>query len=83
MKQRSLQSVDAPETEGPASDRRNGSPGVADRRGGGPVLPLVIAASDNPVELGRVSWRRGFDDAAAEARRLGRPLLVLFDEVPG
>jgi hypothetical protein len=56
MKRRSLPSVDVTETEDPASDRRNGSPRIADG---------------------------SCDDAAAEARRLDRPLLVLFDEVPG
>jgi hypothetical protein len=40
-------------------------------------------AAGNPVELGLVHWRRGFDEAAAEARAAGKPLLVLFDEVPG
>lgn len=44
---------------------------------------LCAAAAANPVELGLVEWRRGFDAAAAESRDLGRPLLVLFDEVPG
>ena len=53
------------------------------------MIPLVAgwtfsaAATANPVELGLVEWRRGFDAAAAEARAAGRPLLVLFDEVPG
>ena len=41
------------------------------------------AASANPVELGLVRWRRGFEAAAVEAREADKPLLVLFDEVPG
>lgn len=36
-----------------------------------------------PVELGAISWYRDFDAATAEAKRLDRPLLVLFQEVPG
>lgn len=40
-------------------------------------------ATKNPPELGIVSWRRGYDAARAEAKRSGKPLLVLFDEVPG
>jgi hypothetical protein len=45
-------------------------------------LGLALAA-DNPVELGLVRWQHGYDAAAAQAAQLGRPLLVLFDEVPG
>ncbi len=36
-----------------------------------------------PVELGMVNWRRNYDEAAAEAKRAGKPLLILFQEVPG
>jgi hypothetical protein len=36
-----------------------------------------------PPELGIVRWSRGYDAAAARARAQGKPLLVLFDEVPG
>lgn len=43
----------------------------------------LAAAADAPVELGRIGWRRDYDDAAARAAEVGRPLLVLFDEVPG
>jgi hypothetical protein len=51
----------------------------------GPTPPLADLAlvDDNPVELGRIRWRRGYTAAATEARATGRPLLVLFDEVPG
>ena len=38
---------------------------------------------DQPRELGRVHWMRGFDIAARRAEREGKPLLVLFQEVPG
>lgn len=38
---------------------------------------------EQPEELGRVRWKRGFEKAKAEAQATGRPLLVLFDEVPG
>jgi len=41
------------------------------------------AASKNPPELGRVAWLRGFESAAAKAKTDGKPLLVLFQEVPG
>ena len=36
-----------------------------------------------PRELGRVAWLRGFDSAAAKAAAVKKPLLVLFQEVPG
>ncbi|MEN0060710.1 MAG: VPGUxxT family thioredoxin-like (seleno)protein, type 2 [Myxococcota bacterium] len=38
---------------------------------------------DQPEELGRVRWMRGFEQAKAQAQATGKPLLVLFDEVPG
>ena len=41
------------------------------------------AAKKQPIELGRVPWERDFARATAEAKRTGKPLLVLFDEVPG
>lgn len=46
-----------------------------------PKVPRV--RPDQPVELGDVRWRRDFHASLDEARRLERPVLVLFDEVPG
>lgn len=43
-------------------------------------LPLVEGQAK---ELGGVHWERGFDRASVSARASGKPLLVLFDEVPG
>jgi hypothetical protein len=37
---------------------------------------------EQAVELGRVRWE-GYDAARARARKLKRPLFVLFDEIPG
>jgi hypothetical protein len=37
----------------------------------------------NPKELGWVHWQRDFEAASAEARASGKPLFVLFQEVPG
>ncbi len=34
-------------------------------------------------ELGKVTWNRGFDAAVVQARELNKPLLTLFQEVPG
>lgn len=44
--------------------------------------PPVRMAPTVP-ELGRVRFRRGYDDARAAAAVSGRPVAVLFDEVPG
>ncbi|MEZ4442005.1 MAG: VPGUxxT family thioredoxin-like (seleno)protein, type 2 [Polyangiaceae bacterium] len=38
---------------------------------------------DNPRELGWVHWERDYETAAALAAKTGRPLFVLFQEVPG
>lgn len=37
----------------------------------------------NPVELGAVHWLRKLPEGEAESRRTGKPLLMLFQEVPG
>ena len=37
----------------------------------------------NPVELGEVHWLRGFEKALEKAKENDKPLLVLFQEVPG
>lgn len=50
------------------------------------AAPLFLASfgmADNPGELGKVAWHRGFDKTLEEARRVDKPLLVLFQEVPG
>jgi hypothetical protein len=36
-----------------------------------------------PQELGDVSWLRNFDEALSRAKSTGKPVLILFDEVPG
>lgn len=44
---------------------------------------VAIALAAQPPELGIVRFSRGYEAAAARARAQGKPLLVLFDEVPG
>jgi hypothetical protein len=39
--------------------------------------------AEAPVELGAIRWSRDFDAAQARAKKEGKPLLVLFQEVPG
>lgn len=38
---------------------------------------------ENPVELGRVHWMRSLDSGLVRAKALDRPILILFQEVPG
>ena len=41
------------------------------------------AAPDQPEELGAVAWGRDFEAARAQSRASGKPMFVLFTEVPG
>ena len=41
------------------------------------------AVMKTPVELGDIPWERDFDKALARAQAEKKPLLVLFQEVPG
>lgn len=43
----------------------------------------ALATVEQPRELGAVPWLRDFKAAQAASRQSGRPMLVLFDEVPG
>ena len=38
---------------------------------------------EQPEELGLVHWQRDLDKGKAEAEKTGKPLLILFQEVPG
>lgn len=38
---------------------------------------------DNPIELGLVKWNRDYDQAIAASKKSGKPLFILFQEVPG
>lgn len=44
---------------------------------------LAGVAPDQPVELGLVHWERDHDAAFARAARESKPVLLLFQEVPG
>lgn len=43
------------------------------------LLPPI----DQPVELGQVHWLRDLDAARSIAQKAGKPILALFQEVPG
>lgn len=54
------------------------------------VLTLIILftsfsaeAIKNPIEVGNVHWGRDFDAALKKSANTGKPVLVLFQEVPG
>jgi hypothetical protein len=49
----------------------------------GALLSLSAQSAKQPIELGKVVWLRNFDKAQSAAAELNRPLLVLFQEVPG
>lgn len=40
-------------------------------------------ASDNPIEVGAVDWGRDLEQAYKISGETGRPVFVLFQEVPG
>jgi hypothetical protein len=39
--------------------------------------------NDQPEELGHVRWLRNMDEARQQASKSGKPILILFQEVPG
>lgn len=40
-------------------------------------------AQQNPVEIGKVKWTRDLDGALAKSKKSGKPVFLLFQEVPG
>lgn len=42
-----------------------------------------VAAAESPPELGDVKWLRELKAALTESQRTGRPVLALFQEIPG
>src|SRR5207247_2616078 len=47
------------------------------------ITPAHVTAAQNPRELGLVRWGRSLDAVRAESRSSGRPVLLLFQEIPG
>ena len=39
--------------------------------------------AQQPRELGKVAWERDFESAKEKAAAAGKPILLLFQEVPG
>jgi hypothetical protein len=44
---------------------------------------LVITDPGQPVELGNVQWLRTMDEAQARSKKECKPILILFQEIPG
>lgn len=51
------------------------------------LLGLLTISSksenNNPTELGTVNWLRSYDEAIARSKTENKPVLILFQEVPG
>lgn len=47
------------------------------------MLPYVLAASEHPIETGSVNWERDLGKALKSSGQTGRPVFLLFQEVPG
>ncbi|MCR9248469.1 MAG: thioredoxin family protein [bacterium] len=49
-----------------------------------PALVTTLAvAQQATVEFGKIDWQRDYAAAKAASERSGKPLLLLFQEVPG
>lgn len=46
-------------------------------------LQHISTDAQNPEELGAVHWLRDLDAGQTEAKKTGKPILILFQEVPG
>ncbi|MGC6465796.1 MAG: hypothetical protein ACON38_16765 [Akkermansiaceae bacterium] len=47
------------------------------------LLAGCQAKTDQPVELGKVKWSRDLDQTLKTAKTSGKPVFLLFQEVPG
>jgi len=43
----------------------------------------IVENSRQPIELGKVTWLRHMDEAVAKSKKEAKPILILFQEVPG
>ena len=47
------------------------------------MLTALCVTSDTPRELGAITWGRELEPALETSTRSGRPILLLFQEIPG
>ena len=45
--------------------------------------PVLMIAQTNPEELGAVHWLRSYNEAQAKSLKEKKPILILFQEIPG
>lgn len=72
-----------PQARSATARSRTTGPAKRARHAAQPGVPVSLERIKQEPELGQVRWRRDYDAARAEARERGRPLFVLFQEVPG
>jgi hypothetical protein len=48
-----------------------------------PQLPIPQSPVNQPEELGKVHWLRDLELGKTESQKSGKPILILFQEVPG
>ena len=44
---------------------------------------LLHGNVEQPEELGKVKWMRNYDVALKQAKAKGKPIMLVFQEVPG
>ena len=47
------------------------------------LMAAAVAAGSSPPELGKVPWLRSYAEGLQRSRETGKPVLLLFTEVPG
>lgn len=47
------------------------------------LFPIMLLAQKNPIELGDVHWLRSMEEAQEKSKAEGKPILILFQEIPG
>ena len=47
------------------------------------IATAFCLEGSNPVELGKVKWLRSYEEAIAQSKKECKPILILFQEVPG
>ena len=47
------------------------------------AFPVILFGQTNPVELGNVHWLRSMSEAQAKSKAENKPILILFQEIPG
>lgn len=47
------------------------------------ITSIIRVNTGNPVELGKVHWLRSMDEAVSRSKTECKPILILFQEVPG